>query len=182
MLEAYYIGTVLSLWQRQPAGRAATRDAWEVHKAARDGQSCNANPIDGIEPEDETCKVSERIKDKTEPLLQKIFGPEFLQLIVRTKVKLDREIRGDEMVSIMVEAMRATWVWAAQAKTTNAMALRLYVMLYVFEPALVEGITLQKIGQATNNSRQHVHALLDDFRDTFGVTNHLQKDSPKRNR
>ena len=46
---------------------------------------------------------------------------------------------------------------------------RTSVALYCVRPDLVDGATLEQIGEQTGRTRQHVHKLADSFRHSTGL-------------
>ena len=60
-------------------------------------------------------------------------------------------------------------IWMADAPTVEDRGLRTSVALYCIRPDLLDGATLEQIGDATGRTRQHVHKLADSFRLTTGM-------------
>jgi len=65
---------------------------------------------------------------------------------------------------IAVEAMAQLAIWMADAPTLEDRGLRATVVLYCVRPDLIDGATLQEIGEATGRTKQHVHKLARSFR------------------
>lgn len=68
---------------------------------------------------------------------------------------------------LATEAIRRLLVWMADAPTLEDRGLRASVALYCLRPDLIEGATLEKIGDATGRTRQAVFNLARDFRLTI---------------
>ena len=59
-------------------------------------------------------------------------------------------------------------IWLADSPTLEDRGLRATVCLYCVRPELIDGATLEEIGEATGRTRQWVHALVESFRHTTG--------------
>ena len=68
------------------------------------------------------------------------------------------------------EVLCRLFIWIADAPTLEDRGLRASVTLYVVRPDLLNGATLEQIGEATGRTRQWVHTLVDSFRQTTGFT------------
>jgi hypothetical protein len=68
---------------------------------------------------------------------------------------------------LATEAIRRLLVWMADAPTLEDRGLRASVALYCLRPDLIEGATLEKMGDATGRTRQSVFNLARDFRLTI---------------
>ncbi|HEX2851900.1 MAG TPA: hypothetical protein VHO24_01590 [Opitutaceae bacterium] len=66
------------------------------------------------------------------------------------------------------EAFCRLLIWQADAATVEDRGLRTSVALYCVRPDLIDNETLEKIGDATGRTRQHVHKLAESFRHTTG--------------
>jgi len=60
-------------------------------------------------------------------------------------------------------------LWMADAPTLEDRGLRTSVALYCIRPDLIDGSTLEKIGELSGRTRQAVHQLADNFRGTVGL-------------
>jgi len=55
-------------------------------------------------------------------------------------------------------------LWMADAPTLEDRGLRTSVALYCIRPDLLDGASLEQIGEVTGRTRQWVHKLADSFR------------------
>lgn len=60
-------------------------------------------------------------------------------------------------------------LWTADAPTLEDRGLRTSVALYCIRPDLIDGATLEQIGETTGRTRQHVHKLAENFRFSIGL-------------
>jgi hypothetical protein len=60
-------------------------------------------------------------------------------------------------------------IWMADAPTLEDRGLRTSVALYCIRPDLIEGATLERIGDLAGRSRQAVHKLAGSFRIATGL-------------
>lgn len=60
-------------------------------------------------------------------------------------------------------------LWMNDAPTTMDRGLRGTVALYCVRPDLMDGATLEKIGEEADRTRQYIHKLAEDFRQTLGI-------------
>lgn len=60
-------------------------------------------------------------------------------------------------------------IWVVDAPTLAGRGLRFNVMLFCIRPDLVDGATLEEIGDGAGCTRQAVHKLARDFRLTLGL-------------
>ena len=60
-------------------------------------------------------------------------------------------------------------VWMADGRTLEDRGLRACVALYCIRPDLIDGVTLDGIGELAGCSRQMVHKLAIGFRQTTGL-------------
>lgn len=74
-----------------------------------------------------------------------------------------------EARALALEVICRLLLWMADAPTLEDRGLRTSVALYCVRPDLVDGATLEKIGDSTGRTRQHVHHLADSFRLTTGL-------------
>jgi hypothetical protein len=95
---------------------------------------------------------------------------------------IEPELSADEAKRLVAEWFGRVLVWASQASSLVQMGQRLYVILYVLKPALIEGMTLEAIGAQNQVTRQAIDKLVTDFRDTFGVKSHVMRPEQTRKR
>lgn len=74
-----------------------------------------------------------------------------------------------EARALALEVICRLLIWIADAATVEARGLRATVALYCIRPDLLNGATLEKIGEASGLSRQGVFKLAADFRETTGL-------------
>lgn len=67
------------------------------------------------------------------------------------------------------EAMSRLLIWLADAPTLKTRGIRATVALYCVRPDLIEGATLEEIGERAGVTRQAVHKLADNFRYSLGL-------------
>lgn len=67
------------------------------------------------------------------------------------------------------EAMCHLLIWMADAPTLEDRGLRATVALYCVRPDLLDGATLEQIGDPTGRTRQTVHKLVNNFRLSMGL-------------
>lgn len=67
------------------------------------------------------------------------------------------------------EAMCHLLIWMADAPTLEDRGLRATVALYCVRPDLLDGATLEQIGDPTGRTRQTVHKLVNHFRLSMGL-------------
>lgn len=60
-------------------------------------------------------------------------------------------------------------IWMADAPTLEDRGLRASVALYCIRPDLIDGATLERIGDTAGRSRQAVHKLAGSFRLATGL-------------
>jgi hypothetical protein len=75
-----------------------------------------------------------------------------------------------EARALTEEAMCRLLLWMADAPTTEDRGLRASVALYCVRPDLIDGETLEKIGDESGRTKQHVHKLAESFRRRTGFT------------
>lgn len=61
-------------------------------------------------------------------------------------------------------------IWMADAPTLEDRGLRTSVALNCVRPDLIDGATLEQIGEVSGRTRQHVHKQADHFRLTIGLS------------
>jgi hypothetical protein len=69
---------------------------------------------------------------------------------------------------VAVEAMSQLLLWASNALSLEDRGLRLTVVLFCVRPDLIDGATLEQIGQSSGRTKQHVYNLVRSFRRTIG--------------
>jgi hypothetical protein len=74
-----------------------------------------------------------------------------------------------EARALALEVICRLLIWIADAATVGARGLRATVALYCIRPDLLNGATLEQIGEAAGLSRQGVFKLASDFRETTGL-------------
>ena len=74
-----------------------------------------------------------------------------------------------EARTLALEVICRLLIWIADASTVEARGLRATVALYCIRPDLLNGVTLEKIGETSGLSRQGVFKLAADFRETTGL-------------
>ena len=67
------------------------------------------------------------------------------------------------------EVIRRLLIWMADGRTLEERGLRACVALYCIRPDLIDGATLDRIGALAECSRQAVHKLASEFRQTTGL-------------
>lgn len=60
-------------------------------------------------------------------------------------------------------------IWIADGRTLEDRGLRACVALFCVRPDLIDGATLDQIGHLADCSRQSVHKLATEFRETTGL-------------
>jgi hypothetical protein len=74
-----------------------------------------------------------------------------------------------EAVGLASEVIRRLLIWMADGRTLEERGLRACVALYCIRPDLIDGTTLDRIGDQAGRSRQAVHKLAVAFRETTGL-------------
>jgi hypothetical protein len=74
-----------------------------------------------------------------------------------------------EARALALEVICRLLLWMADAPTLEDRGLRTSVALYCIRPDLIDGETLEKIGEQTGCTRQWVHKLADGFRLITGL-------------
>lgn len=67
------------------------------------------------------------------------------------------------------EVISRLLIWTAEGRTLENRGLRACVALYCIRPDLIDGTTLDQIGVVAECSRQAVHKLAVEFRQTTGL-------------
>ncbi len=60
-------------------------------------------------------------------------------------------------------------LWMADEPNIEDRGLRASAALYSIRPDLIDGETLERLGDRTGRTRQHVHGLVDSFRHATGL-------------
>lgn len=74
-----------------------------------------------------------------------------------------------EARALALEVICRLLIWIADGNSIEARGLRATVALYCVRPDLLDGITLEEIGESSGMSRQGVFKLAADFRETTGL-------------
>ncbi len=75
----------------------------------------------------------------------------------------------EEARAIGAEVVRRLLIWMADGRSLEDRGLRACVALYCVRPDLIDGTTLDRIGELAGCSRQAVHKLAIAFRETTGL-------------
>lgn len=67
------------------------------------------------------------------------------------------------------EAMSRLLIWLADAPTLKTRGVRATVALYCVRPDLIDGATLERIGELAGITRQAVHKVAENFRFSLGL-------------
>lgn len=73
-----------------------------------------------------------------------------------------------EARELALEVVRRLLLWMADARTLHERGVRATVALYCIRPDLIDGATLEDIGDRAGCTRQAVFKLVDSFRLTTG--------------
>ncbi len=68
----------------------------------------------------------------------------------------------------MVEAMAQLLLWVSHVPSLEDRGLRATVVLFCVRPDLINGATLEQIGQSSGRTKQHVYNLVRSFRRATG--------------
>jgi len=74
-----------------------------------------------------------------------------------------------EARALASEVIRRLLIWMADGRTLEDRGLRACVALYCIRPDLIDGASLDRIGVLAECSRQAVHKLASEFRQTTGL-------------
>jgi hypothetical protein len=74
-----------------------------------------------------------------------------------------------EAVALASEVIRRLLIWMADGRSLEERGLRACVALYCIRPDLIDGATLDRIGDEAGRSRQAVHKMAAAFRTTTGL-------------
>jgi len=74
-----------------------------------------------------------------------------------------------EAMAMASEVVRRLLIWMADGRTLEDRGLRACVALFCVRPDLIDGATLDQIGALGGCSRQAVHKLAIEFRQTTGL-------------
>jgi hypothetical protein len=69
---------------------------------------------------------------------------------------------------ITVEAMAQLLIWVSSVPSLEDRGLRATVVLFCVRPDLIDGATLEQIGQSSGRTKQHVYNLVRSFRRATG--------------
>jgi len=75
-----------------------------------------------------------------------------------------------EARALALEVICRLLLWMADAPTLDDRGLRTSVALYCIRPDLLDGVTLEKLGELSGRTRQAVHQLADNLRESIGLT------------
>jgi hypothetical protein len=73
-----------------------------------------------------------------------------------------------EARALALEVLCRLFLWMAEGSNLEERGLRATVALYCVRPDLIEGATLEEIGDRAGRTRQAVHKLADSFRRSTG--------------
>jgi hypothetical protein len=74
-----------------------------------------------------------------------------------------------EARSMALEVICRLFIWMAEGETLEERGLRATVALYCVRPDLIGQATLEEVGDLSGRSKQAVHQLANNFRDTTGL-------------
>lgn len=74
-----------------------------------------------------------------------------------------------EAQAMASEVIRRLLIWIADGRTLGDRGLRACIALYCIRPDLIDNTTLDQIGALAGCSRQAVHKLAIEFRQTTGL-------------
>jgi hypothetical protein len=74
-----------------------------------------------------------------------------------------------EVVAMATDVICRLLIWIADGPTVESRGLRACVALFCIRPDLIDGATLEQIGTLGGCSRQAVHKLATEFRQTTGL-------------
>ena len=74
-----------------------------------------------------------------------------------------------EARALALEVICRLLLWMADGRKTEDRGLRASVALYCVRPDLIDGETLNRIGDRTGRTRQQVHNLVQSFRHATGL-------------
>ncbi len=74
-----------------------------------------------------------------------------------------------EAVAMATDVICRLLIWIADGRTLEDRGLRACVALFCIRPDLIDGATLDQIGTLGGCSRQAVHKLAAEFRQTTGL-------------
>ena len=71
--------------------------------------------------------------------------------------------------AVALETIARVLIWTAESRTYTDRGVRATVMLYCIRPDFIGEKTLEEIGDDIGCSRQAVHKLAKNFRETIGL-------------
>jgi hypothetical protein len=74
-----------------------------------------------------------------------------------------------EARALTLEIVCRLLLWMADAPTIEDRGLRASAALYCIRPDLIDGETLERLGDVSGRTRQHMHKLADNFRRDIGL-------------
>lgn len=74
-----------------------------------------------------------------------------------------------EAVALATDVICRLLIWIADGPTLQNRGLRACIALFCIRPDLIDGATLEQIGTLGGCSRQAVHKLATEFRQTTGL-------------
>ena len=74
-----------------------------------------------------------------------------------------------EARALALEVICRLLLWMADEQNVEDRGLRASAALYAVRPDLIDGETLERLGDRTGRTRQHVHKLVDGFRLATGL-------------
>jgi hypothetical protein len=75
-----------------------------------------------------------------------------------------------EARALALEVLCRLFIWMAEGSNLEERGLRATVALYCVRPDLIDQATLEEIGDRAGRTRQAVHKLADNFRNSTGYT------------
>jgi hypothetical protein len=74
-----------------------------------------------------------------------------------------------EARALLMDAMGQIFIWMTDAPSLVDRGLRASVVIYCVRPDLLDGKTLERIGDESDRTRQHIHNLAENFCLTIGL-------------
>lgn len=176
-------------------GTTESADGREFHDSSDSpAASVNVHPVDAMEPQGSGVEIPQ-LSDEEITAASQTFswalrwaldGADLVEMGARSAVMvaslrpdlatglpLDEELRdrffkrvnGDYLATGLVFGRALEW--ARRGSALSVLGERLYLMAYVLRPQLINAMTLARIGQLTNKTRQAKDRLANDLRDVF---------------